>query len=289
MNINNPARAAAFFEQIAILPRRLLLETPGVEATVPMARGTWGAALHDLEPDAYRAVFDREGDGDRPPGYLLRPAPADPQFAPAIDWFLFGPALKYDAALRRAWHEAALRGLGSRRQPFCIRRAIALDRWERPLADGWQDAAKLAWRLSQAVWPALDAGAPCRLTFAAPLRLRRHGRLIDSPTLADLVVAACRRVANFLPDAERSAWTDYSAAALELAKQTPHTAWTGARLDLHRWSARQQSEVDLRGVAGWLDLPRGPGELAPLLAAARWLHIGKGTVLGLGQFTVDKL
>ncbi|MBN2140884.1 MAG: hypothetical protein JW718_07740 [Desulfovibrionaceae bacterium] len=40
-----------------ILPRRLSLRTPGVQATVPMLRGVFGAALHDLEPDAYAEVF----------------------------------------------------------------------------------------------------------------------------------------------------------------------------------------------------------------------------------------
>ena len=35
----------------------MLLETPGVEATAPMLGGVWGAALHDLDPAAYAAVF----------------------------------------------------------------------------------------------------------------------------------------------------------------------------------------------------------------------------------------
>ncbi len=29
---------------LPILPRRMLLDTPGVEATVPLLRGVWGAA-----------------------------------------------------------------------------------------------------------------------------------------------------------------------------------------------------------------------------------------------------
>ena len=50
---------------------------------------------------------------------------------------------------------------------------------------------------------------------------------------------------------------------------------------------RQESELDLHGVAGSLELPRGPGELWPLLAAAQWLHLGKGTIMGLGQLIVE--
>ena len=84
---------------VSLLPRRLLLATPGVEASVPMLRGAWGAALHDLAPAAYRAVFGTADDGQGPPpGYLLRPAPPDPRCAPAVDFFLIGEAVKHDAA-----------------------------------------------------------------------------------------------------------------------------------------------------------------------------------------------
>ena len=353
MNINDPARTAAFLEQINVLPRRLWLDTPGVEATVPMLRGTWGAALHDLSPEAYQQVFGGEGTSDAPwrssrspagdrsgpvtecqgnrtPGYLFRPAPPDPHVAPAVDFFLFGPAVEYDDACRRAWQEAARRGLGPRRRPFDIRGAFLLDpsgtlreerlavgrsvgnaprdvpeiaKGGRPAAGGTPRSAfpteaqprtpqprapnplPPAWPLSRAVWP-LEADAPCQLVFAAPLRLRRQGRLVDAPTLADLVVGACRRIEAFFPDMDREGWKDCAAAALETARTTPQSPWRGARLDLHRWSARQQNDLDLHGVSGTLDLPEGPGELAPLLAAARWLHIGKGTVMGLGQFEV---
>jgi len=290
----NPAAHYPLAE-ISILPRRLLLDTPGVEATVPMLRGAWGAALHDLDPVAYRAVFDTGNGEAAPPAYLFRPAPPDPRFAPAIDWFLFGPALDHEQALVEAWRMAAARGLGPRRRPFKIRHAVALGpRGElRPLAEFARTqvagACPLAgaWPLAGAAWP-LAATAPCRLVFPAPLRLRRQGRLVERPTLADLVVAAARRIAAFLPHAQHDAWRTQSTAWLELARHTPQTPWVGDRLDLHRYSGRQQSELDLRGVTGWLELPEGPGELWQLLAAASWLHLGKGTVMGLGQLLVEK-
>ncbi|HEX7376847.1 MAG TPA: CRISPR system precrRNA processing endoribonuclease RAMP protein Cas6, partial [Pirellulales bacterium] len=310
---------ASFLSHILILPRRLWLDTPGVAATVPMLRGTWGAALHDLDREAYANVFgsDEESGGNTTPGYLMRPAPPDPHCAPAIDFFLFGQALEYDEACRHAWHEAARRGLGPKRQAFQIRGTFLLGpngtlREERstrphpgPLPPGEGERSgtarspfptqaqppipnsqPLAWPLSQAVWP-LDPNAPCRLVFNAPLRLRRRGCLIEQPTLADIVVAGCRRIEAFLPEPLRDDWKCYSAAALEAARNRPPAAWDGVRLDLHRWSARQKNELDLHGVTGSLALAEGPGELAPLLAAAQWLHLGKGTVMGLGQFEVE--
>lgn len=324
-------RLGAALKAVSILPRRMLLETPGVLATVPMLRGVWGAALHDLDPEVYAAVFapneqapapgprratsgspgpphrigprlaQAQGlaaDSSRTPlavhaggtasaGYVLRPAPPDPDFAPAIDWILVGGALAHDFALCRAWDIASGMGLGPKRRRFHIRRVLAL------LPDGAVADQAAPWPLGAAVWhvPGRAGGAgqrlapdqPCSLVFPAPLRLMYRGRLVEQPSLADIVVAACRRVETYLPPEQRASWADLAREALDTARNTPAGPWQGQRLDLRRYSARQHAEVELRGVAGRLDLPRGPGHLAPLLAAAMWLHLGKGTVMGLGQ------
>jgi hypothetical protein len=261
---------------VLVWPRRLLLQTPEVEATVPMLRGVWGCALHDLSPATYARVFDPTAPAV--PGYLLRPAPYDPHTAPALDWLLFGDAVGEDIVLRRAWDIASGRGLGKSRQPFLVRRYLDLGPDGRP-------AERLGpWPLSVAVWPE-GPQVGCRLHLRAPLRLLRQGRLIERPTVADVVVAAHRRVAAWLPAEDQAAWRALHGPLLEQARQLP-AVWEGRRLDLHRYSARQEAEIDLHGVSGVLTLPEGPGGLAPLLAAACWLHLGKGTVFGLGQMEV---
>jgi hypothetical protein len=71
--------------------------------------------------------------------------------------------------------------------------------------------------------------------------------------------------------------------------KTASRLWQGERLDFHRYSGRQKTEITLEGVAGSIDLPEGPGELWPLFAAGMWLHVGKGTTMGLGQVTIQPL
>jgi hypothetical protein len=266
-----------YLRRIALLPRLLVLDTPGVRATVPMLRGVWGAALHDLDPEAYAAVFEPPGP-NAPVGYVLRPAPPGPHGDTAVHWFLFGDACRHDEALRRAWDVASGMGLGPQRRRWFVRRWVALGPDRMPATDA------RPWALDAAPWP-LAPDAPCRLHFPAPVRLLRKGRLIEQPTLADLAVAAGRRVAALLPDADRPGWDALQRDALALARRHPAGPWQGARLDLVRWSGRQEAEIDLHGVAGSLDLPEGPGELWPLLAAATWLHLGKGSSLGLGELS----
>ncbi len=235
----------------------------------------------------YERVFETESrPGATPlggaPGYVLRPAPADPHFAPAMEWILIGDAVGDDEILTRAWYVASGMGLGPHRQRFHLRRWIGLDAAGRP-----SDVTR-PWRLGESRWPWEEPETtPCRLRFQAPLRLRRHGRLIEQPSLADITVAANRRVMAFLPEEDRSDWEAFGQRLLDIARRTPQGTWQGDRLDLTRYSGRQQRELDLHGVCGCLPLPEGPGPLWPLLSAAGWLHIGKGTVMGLGQLRAE--
>ncbi|MBM4001265.1 MAG: CRISPR system precrRNA processing endoribonuclease RAMP protein Cas6 [Planctomycetes bacterium] len=275
---------ARFLGGVYVLPYRVRLETPGVFATVPMLRGVWGAALHDLDRSVYDSVFAPDGDGvgQRSPGYLLRAAPPDPAIAPAMDWILIGETARrpdLQETLWRAWDIASGMGLGPHRIRFHLRDRWAID------SNGMRLGAPRAWSLAE-VRPFHDGDpgtTPLRLRFDAPVRLIRQGRLIDRPGLPDIIVSVCRRIRAFLPSARHAEWDAASRDWIETSRQVPAEPWVGDRLDLMRYSARQHSELELRGVAGRLDLPGGPGALWPLLAAAQWLHIGKGTVMGLGQ------
>src|SRR6516225_2696574 len=101
--------------QVRILPRRLSLLTPGVRATVPMLRGVWGAALHDLAPEAYCSVFLGHGAAhERVPLFVLRPAPPCGPGTSPLEWgwglqgaaFTFAPSGRWirqaTCSLRRA-------------------------------------------------------------------------------------------------------------------------------------------------------------------------------------------
>lgn len=280
---------------IPVLSRRILLDTPGVAATVPMLRGVWGAALHDLDPHVYETVFhpQTQPGNEASPTYLLRPAPPDPAFSPAVEWITFGSAIHFDQVLCRAWDIASGMGLGPQRRRFHLRHVVPLT--PVPGASAIQSSHGglnqfTAWPLSLACWPLEDcATTPCQIVFRAPLRMMRRGALIEDPNLCDIVVGMTRRLAAFLPPDWRDRWRDVARDALALARRIPSGVWRGGRLDLHRYSAAQQTELDLRGVLGAFDLPRGPGELWPLLAAAQWLHVGKGTILGLGQLSVETI
>jgi len=277
----------ALLARIAVLPRRLSLNTPGVRATVPMLRGVWGAALHDLDPEAYADVFEGRGPAhERTPAYVLRPAPPDPADAPAVEFTLIGDGVRHDGAAMRAWDVASGMGLGKARRRFAVTNVRGL----RPSGEPAPPASAVGpWQLSEAAWPLKGnpASTSCRLRFDAPLRIVRDGRLVERPTLADVAVVALRRVAAFAPPGTGADSRRLARAVADLARGVPCEPWSGERLDLVRYSGRQRAEIELRGVAGFIGLPAGPGELWPLLAAAQWLHLGKGSTVGMGQPVIE--
>jgi hypothetical protein len=276
----DPSLVEVILSAIRVRAWRLHLETPGVMATVPMLRGVWGAALHAVSEAVYHRLF--EGGENQVPRYVLRPAAREVRPSPAVEFLLFGELTheELDTAWA-AWDRAAEMGLGPNRIPFRMRKTV-------PLA--WDETAlhparvQPGFTLAHLPWP-LDPQAPaCRLDFAAPLRLIHRKQLVSRPAPADLVIAVLRRMQALAAEDPRTQTLWESRREwLDVARSIPHLRWEGRRLDLLRFSSSQQAELELRGVSGSLILPDGPGPLSPLLNAATWLHLGKGTVMGLGQ------
>lgn len=252
---------------------------------VPLAllRGTFGAALHDLSADVYREVF-RPGDGGGVPQFVLRRSPAEPGLQ-AFEFVLFGASSAQIGVLDEAWALAGRRGLGRRRQSVTIRPAG----WV--ASDARCSADHLAFNLAEVVWPLSGdpATTPCRLTFEEPLRVLRAGALICQPTMRDVIVAACHRLGALSPPLRRGALHAVQHALLDEWRDPARAPFTGVEVQSTRWSAAQQRRVGLRAVTGSLSATRGVGSAWSLLAAARWMHLGKATTSGFGRIGIHPI
>ena len=258
---------------------------PGI--VLPILRGAFGAALHDISLDAYEEVF-RPEDGDGSPAYLLRHSPHRIQGSAIFELLLFEPAFKHFDVILDALELAGERGLGRDRQSFGIRRLAWLDVLGRPSQDRDGDQP---FELGKCAWPL--AGDPehgsCRLLFPEPVRILRQKELIEHPTLRDIVVAGCRRIASLSAPSESTHIRSLQEACLDVADTLASQPFVGIADAVGRWSASQQRFIELRGVTGHIDLPEGPGPLWRLLAALQWLHCGKATVVGLGRTVITPI
>ena len=271
------SRIRAFLALVPVLARQLHLQAGSERIQVATLRGVWGAALHLVNIDAWRAVFEgMPGPRGATPGYMFRMARAEASPNAIIDYILLGHGVYHAETCDDAWEQLQHMGLGKRRTPVHITQSLVLD------AKGDErTSGPAAWTLNKAVWP--SGQAACVVSVPTPLRLLRQGILLRRPDFTQLVSALCWRVEALLPWAERSLWRTVTQECLHAAGTLPHSKFCGQPARLSRYSARQGAEITLEGVMGQWHLPEGPGELEPLLASGQWIHAGKGTVFGLGQ------
>ena len=128
------------------------------------------------------------------------------------------------------------------------------------------------------------------LHIHTPLRLQHDGRPLQPADLAPRKLAAdLLRRCNLMLDLHLG----IRPAPFDAAALVAHAATlTDDRSNLHwrdgaRYSARQKQETPLGGVMGRWTLR---GDLAPLLPwlwLGQWLHLGKGTAMGLGAYTLE--
>lgn len=127
--------------------------------------------------------------------------------------------------------------------------------------------------------------AQISLYFLTPTRLVKDGKLLRTPTVEALVRAIVFRIKAIAYFHDATRW-DFDVETLrEAIKGITITHSQTSFQRLQRVSTRQQRKVPLDGFVGRIRLS---GEslkiLHPLFVAGQVLHIGKGTVFGLGWY-----
>lgn len=275
----------------------------GTDFEISRFRGVWGRALKSLNEEVYSKIFEGNDESNQQtPRYIIRPSEifeSDQDnrakfFSEKIDFITWGTTAKEQQILMRAWHIAANFGLGKGRIPFTLKSIEPYAHFSETNPISTADAVRNR---------EFSPNEPCRLLFPVPLRLiagRKEGKhRIESPILSDLIRAGITRLntlRNQILEVNRETdlvggLPEFYKEAMELAENTDTDPWQGESAALRRYSGRQKAEIDLAGTVGYMDLPNGPGELAPILAADEIFHFGKTTSIGLGRMitvTEDK-
>jgi len=127
------------------------------------------------------------------------------------------------------------------------------------------------------------------IEFLTPTRLLQDGTLLSAPTLSAFVRAIVFRLKAVSYFHGNGEWEpDYE--ALDKAQQGIEVKANDCEWrQLERYSSRQRKVVPLDGFVGRWSLGGAEGleTLAPLFAAGEVLHVGKGTVFGLGWYRIN--
>ena len=247
-------------------PHAQIFETPIPEGTTHMRKYTAAPHPYVLRPPA--------GPRELRPGDFLQ-----------VQLLLFGQAARYAGLLVQVFQRMGQRGLTRRRTPFTL---YSVEHETPPGGGQWErfDPADLA---EDPVSPP-PAPHTCTVHLETPLRVKRDGRLVRPETFVfhDLFRALLRRAALLSRFHTTQAWEPDFRALLQAAQAVPITE---ARLHWREWtrySARQRSTMQMGGLTGSFRLPeRLPEPLWQLLWLGQWLHAGKATVMGFGQYRLE--
>jgi hypothetical protein len=239
------------------------------------------AARHAARPCAYALLFDRPRCRGPASGRLaataahplaLRPPPPGPDrlLLPgetvAFGVSLLGPAAEVVGLLVTAIEEAARSGLGRRR--------------------GRLDLGHVSSARSTLGAGAAGGRQPLVVRAVTPLRLYRRRELIVRPSLADLVLAAARRLEAL--DAyfgAGEACYDEELLRVAAGRLRPRgQVWRAFRV--LRFSSRQGRRHPMEGVVGEASWDGDAAELRFLLEAAATTGLGKATSFGFGLISL---
>lgn len=130
--------------------------------------------------------------------------------------------------------------------------------------------------------------SPVTLHFLTPTRIKQDGKLTLNFTFRRLAFVMLKRhleMAYFYMSNTQLNW-DFKdllilADKVQFAERKLH--W----VDWTRYSNRQKTRLDMGGFCGHVALEGDLEPFGPLLRTAEVLHVGKGTVLGMGKMKVE--
>lgn len=252
---------------------------------------------------AYTKIFETFVEGEPPPflnGLKTSPRPFIIDACDLKTEYAAGDFLEFDVTLLGracelhpyvifAFALAAERGFARKRYSFQLERVDWHDKSWKLLYDGQKQC------LCHTAIPTIGLKnsplpSPLCLKFLTPTRLKVDNKLTMEFTFRVLVFKMLRRILELayfhVPDA-RPDWNFHEllvkADEIKIAKNKLY--WD----DWQRYSNRQKSKLDMGGFFGEIVLE---GDLEPfndVLRMSEVVHVGKGTVFGLGKMRLESL
>jgi hypothetical protein len=142
--------------------------------------------------------------------------------------------------------------------------------------------------------PAQPRPAPDKIyiELLTPYRSKRDGHLVSPQTfeVAGFLISLIKRVENLRashdPEMPGLDTRQLVAASNTMEMSDVNLRW----IDWTRHSSRQKTHMKMGGVTGSFAISGdGLEDLCPLLALGQWLHAGKNTSFGLGQYRISPM
>jgi len=204
-----------------------------------------------------------------------------------LDLTLFGHGLRYFPYIVHALQTAGKEGIGGHRQVFDLVKIDELD-FQRNAQTIYRDGELQAQQ--QAASPPVP-GMPeqIALRFESPLRIKQQQKNLAAAdfnfgALFGNLLRRISMISYFHTDTPLD--TDFAGLSAKAKSQQiidQDLTW----YDWTRYSSRQQAEMNMGGLIGSVTLDtRGLDDFWPYLWLGQWIHVGKGTSMGMGAYSI---
>lgn len=206
----------------------------------------------------------------------------------SFEMVLMGEALQHLQTVILAWQQLFLRGLSAHKKGKAkLMRVVCCNKQphsvvysaEHPLVQSHQ--ARL-----QA--PVFEQVENLQLTFFSPLRLQYKGKVLSAKEITvDLLLRNIIRRVSICAHAQQQSISIEKIRHLNELADTVTAQPFLFQQNWQRYSNRQNKRMDLNGVMGGLHIPSLPRELLPIVWLGQFLHVGKNTSLGFGNYGIS--
>ncbi|MDO9424413.1 MAG: CRISPR system precrRNA processing endoribonuclease RAMP protein Cas6 [Methylobacter sp.] len=204
-----------------------------------------------------------------------------------LDVVLFGHGQRYFPYIVHALQTAGNDGIGGQRQLFSLQKIDDIDH---------QNNSQTIYQKGELLpqQPAELSTTPAmpnqiEITFHTPLRIKQDSKNLTARdfNFGALFSALLRRISMisyFHTDSPLE--TDFAALTAH-ARTVRFAAQQLLWYDWTRYSSRQQTEMNMGGLVGSVHLDmQGLEEFWPYLWLGQYTHVGKGTSMGLGAYSI---
>ena len=228
-----------------------------------------------------------------PHPFVLEPGDMNTDYLPGdeiyFDLLLLGRGNEFFPYFIAAVERASMHGLGYQRGTCELKTVYQLTGEEQVLI--WNGG--LCFMDMPAVYVLGDINVPgdsvserdVTVLFQTPARLQNEGHLTTDLGFGLLMRAVLRRLdllCRAYSEKSDLPFKELLAEAGEVETVSSHLHW----VDWSRYSARQKTKLLMGGAVGDITFKQVPAKFLPYLYMASVVHIGKGTVYGLGKLDI---
>lgn len=132
----------------------------------------------------------------------------------------------------------------------------------------------------------ISIGNSATIEFITPLRLKNGGKYVSKPSFQEIIRAILRRTSLLV--------RGYCGAELEMpyksiiesAKSVKLVSAGTNRVEIERYSSRQNAKIPLIGFLGLLRFEGDMNQFSAILDAGSHIHIGGATAFGFGKYII---